>query len=203
MTLAAFLAYALAHFLAAVTPGPSMFAVISTGVSRSARLGLMVGVGVGLGDALLVTLALLGLAALATVFGWAFAIVKYAGAAYLIWLGIKMWRAAPQAAAQTEASAGGGRASFMLGAAIALGNPKAILFHASLMPLILDMHALTLVDSLIIIATVFTINLVVMGFYAHLAGGASRWLRSPSRLRIVNRVAGAAMIGTGAAIAAR
>lgn len=203
MTLAAFLAYALAHFLAAVTPGPSMFAVLSTALSRRARAGVMVGLGVAVGDCLLVTLALLGLAALAMAFGWAFAIVKYAGAAYLIWLGVKMWRAAPQLAQEAPASEGGSRLSFLLGLAIALGNPKAILFHASLMPLILDMHALSITDALIIMATVFLINVAVMSSYAAMAGGASRWLRTPSRLRVVNRVAGATMIGAGAAIAAR
>ncbi len=201
MTIAAFLAYAFAHFLAAATPGPSMFAVISTGLARHARLGVMVGLGVAVGDMLLVTLALAGLAALALAFGVVFAIVKYAGAAYLIWLGIKLWRAPPTI--QDGATRGGAFPSFMLGMALAIGNPKAILFHASLMPLLLDVPSLTLADSALIAATVFTINLVVMSAYAAMAGGASRWFRTPKRLRLMNRVAGGAMIGAGAAIAAR
>lgn len=203
MTLTAFLAYAFAHFLAAATPGPSMFAVLSTAMARRAGAGAAVGLGVATADALLVTLALAGLAAIALAFGWAFVIVKFAGAGYLIWLGVKMWRAAPQLAADALESGGGRARSFALGFAIAIGNPKAILFHASLMPLILDMASLKLADSLIIIATVFAINAITMTIYALLAGGASRWLRAPKRMRIVNRIAGATMIGTGAAIAAR
>lgn len=203
MTVAAFLAYAFAHFLAAVTPGPSMFAVLSTSLSRAPRLGIMVGLGVAVADLLLVSLTLLGLAAIAMAFGWIFMVVKFAGAGYLVWLGVKMWRAAPQLAADAPTSKGGAGASLSLGLAIGLGNPKAILFHASLMPLILDMNALNLLDSTIIAATVFSTNVVVMTFYALLAGGASHWLQTPARMRIVNRVAGATMIGVGAAIASR
>lgn len=148
-------------------------------------------------------MTLLGLAAIAMAFGWVFIVVKFAGAGYLIWLGVKMWRAAPQLAADAPASAGGAQTSFSLGLAIGLGNPKAILFHASLMPLILDMGSLNPVDSMIIAATVFSTNVVVMTIYSALAGGASHWLKTPSRMKIVNRIAGATMIGTGAAIAAR
>ncbi|MER9731625.1 LysE family transporter [Mesorhizobium sp. M0217] len=78
-----------------------MFTVITNGVARGFLRAFVAGMGIAAGDAVLVTLALLGLVALAQTFEWVFLLLKYAGAAYLIFLGIKMWRAAAaQSAAQ-------------------------------------------------------------------------------------------------------
>lgn len=203
MTLTAFLAYCAAITLAAATPGPAMFAVITNGVSRGFVRAFTAGVGVAVGDAVLVTLALLGLVALAQAFEWVFLVLKYAGAAYLIFLGIRMWRAAAAEADGSPATEAGLSRSFLLGASIALGNPKAILFHASIMPLILNLNTMTSADGLLVVAVVVSVNIVTMGVYAALAGRASGWFRTPKRMRLMNRFAGGAMIGTGALIAAR
>lgn len=203
MTPTAFLAYCAAVTLAAATPGPAMFAVITNGVSRGFLRAFMAGVGVAAGDAVLVTLALLGLVALAQTFEWIFLLLKYAGAAYLIFLGIRMWRASVTQSNEPRTAEARLSRSFFLGASIALGNPKAILFHASIMPLILDLDTLTFVDGLLVVATVISVNIVTMGVYAALAGRASGWFRTPKRMRLMNRFAGSAMIGTGALIAAR
>lgn len=203
MTSTAFLAYCAAVTLAAATPGPAMFAVITNGVSRGFLRAFMAGVGVAAGDAVLVTLALLGLVALAQTFEWIFLLLKYAGAAYLIFLGIRMWRASVTQSIEPRTAEVRLSRSFFLGASIALGNPKAILFHASIMPLILDLDTLTFVDGLLVVATVISVNIVTMGVYAALAGRASGWFRTPKRMRLMNRFAGSAMIGTGALIAAR
>lgn len=203
MTPTAFLAYCAAVTLAAATPGPAMFAVITNGVSRGFLRAFMAGVGVAAGDAVLVTLALLGLVALAQTFEWIFLLLKYAGAAYLIFLGIKMWRASTAHSNEARTAEARLSRSFFLGASIALGNPKAILFHASIMPLILNLDTLTFVEGLLVVATVISVNIITMGVYAALAGRASGWFRTPKRMRLMNRFAGSAMIGTGALIAAR
>ncbi|TPK99258.1 LysE family translocator [Mesorhizobium sp. B2-4-12] len=203
MTPTAFLAYCAAITLAAATPGPAMFAVITNGVSRGFRRAFMAGVGVAAGDAVLVTLALLGLVALAQTFEWVFLLLKYAGAAYLIYLGIRMWRAAAAQPDKPQATEARLSRSFLLGASIALGNPKAILFHASIMPLILNLDTMTFFDGLLVVAVVISVNVVTMGIYAALAGRASGWFTTPRRMRLMNRFAGSAMIGTGALIAAR
>jgi len=203
MTLTAFVAYCVAITLAAATPGPAMFAVITNGVSRGFVRAFMAGLGVAAGDAVLVTLALLGLVALAQTFEWVFLALKYAGAAYLVFLGIRMWRSAAAQSDGLQAEQARLSRSFFLGASIALGNPKAILFHASIMPLILDLNTMTFADGLLVIAVVISVNIVTMGAYAALAGRASGWFRTPRRMRLMNRFAGGAMIGTGALIAAR
>ncbi len=201
MTLATFLAYCTAITIAAATPGPAMFAVISTGIARGFAPAFLIGAGVALADAVLVILALLGLVALVQTFEWLFLVLKYAGAAYLVWLGIRMWRS-PSTVGDTTAGAGRTR-PFLLGASIGLGNPKAILFHASIMPLILDLDTLTPPDGAVVIAVVIGVNLAVMGIYAGLSTGAARFFGTERRLRAVNRVAGGAMIGAGALIASR
>lgn len=201
MTLATFLAYCAAITIAAATPGPAMFAVISTGISRGLAPAFLAGAGVALADAVLVMLALLGLVALVQAFEWLFLVLKYAGAAYLAWLGMRMWRAP---AAAGRAAAGDGRTPpFLLGASIGLGNPKAILFHASIMPLILDLGALTLADGAVVIVVVIGVNVAVMGIYAGLAAGAARFFGAERRMRMINRVAAGTMIGAAALIASR
>ncbi|UCI05597.1 LysE family translocator [Mesorhizobium sp. B1-1-8] len=203
MTLTAFLAYCTAITLAAATPGPAMFTVITSGVSRGFLRAFVAGIGVAAGDAVLVTLALLGLVVLAQTFEWVFLLLKYAGAAYLVFLGVRMWRAAAEQANEPQASEVGLSRSFLLGASVALGNPKAILFHASIMPLILNLDTMTLADGLLVVLVVISVNILTMGVYAALAGRASGWFRTPRRMRLMNRLAGSAMIGTGALIAAR
>jgi threonine/homoserine/homoserine lactone efflux protein len=203
MTPTAFLAYCAAVTLAAATPGPAMFTVITNGVSRGFLRAFIAGVGVAAGDAVLVTLALLGLVALAQTFEWIFLLLKYAGAAYLIFLGVKMWRASATRSNESQTAEARLSRSFFLGASIALGNPKAILFHASIMPLILNLDTMTFLDGLLVVAVVISVNIVTMGTYAALAGRASGWFRTPKRMRLMNRFAGSAMIGTGALIAAR
>ncbi|MBZ9882660.1 LysE family translocator [Mesorhizobium sp. CA10] len=203
MTVTAFLAYCVAISLAAATPGPAMFAVITNGLSRGFLRAFIAGMGVAAGDAVLVTLALLGLVALAQTFEWIFLLLKYAGAAYLVFLGIRMWQAAaqkPDDSRQTQARLS---QSFFLGASIALGNPKAILFHASIMPLILNLDTMTFADGLLVVLVVVSVNIITMGLYAAMAGRAAGWFKTPKRMRLMNRLAGGAMIGTGAPIAAR
>jgi threonine/homoserine/homoserine lactone efflux protein len=203
MTLFSLLAYAGAVFAAAASPGPSMLAVITTGVSRGAAPAIALGVGIGLGDLVLVGLALMGLAAVAHTVEWIFLVLKYAGAAYLIWLGFKMWCSPPQPMGGAERPQAQPARSVVLGAAVGLGNPKAILFHASIMPLILDVKALTVLDGLIVLGVVFCINVGIMTFYSLAAGRSARWFNTSGRMRWMNRVAGSAMIGTGALIASR
>ncbi len=203
MSLSILAAYILALFLAAATPGPAMFAVITSGISRGLGPALACGLGIALSDVVLVSVALAGLTVIAQTFGWLFLAIKYAGAVYLVFLGYRMWRAAATVNAGVASGERGWTRSLALGAAIGFGNPKAILFHASLMPLILDLDSLDRVDIATVLAVVFTVNVVTMGGYALLSAASSRWFRTTRAVRALNRVAGSAMIATGLVIAAR
>lgn len=203
MDITAFIAYCLALLLAVATPGPAMFAVITTGISRGTFSALVVGLGVALSDVVLVGIALAGLVAIAQSFSWLFTVIKYAGAGYLIFLGYRMWMAGSRFEAGSTVQPVSAARQFGLGTAIAFGNPKAILFHASLMPLILDVGTLSAFDIAVIMMAVFGVNSLTMGTYAVLAGASSRWFRSAGAMRALNRTAGGAMIGTGVFVAVR
>lgn len=199
MASASLLAYALALLLAVATPGPAMISVTGTGLSQGPKPALLMATGIAIADCILGALALLGLAALMATFFWLVTIIKYAGAAYLIWIGIRMWRAP----AAFSAKAGGSRSHFLLGMTVGLSNPKAILFHASMMPLIIDLRLLDRSSGAAVLAIIFCANLVGMGAYAILAGNGSRWFRTPERLAWLNRLGSGSLLGAGALIVVR
>jgi threonine/homoserine/homoserine lactone efflux protein len=137
------------------------------------------------------------LATVLALHAWLFAVIKLTGAAYLIWLGVKLWRSISLQQIAQPSDRGG----FFLGLAIALSNPKAILFHASLMPLLIDLRNLDGRVATAILLVLFAGNMAVMSAYALLAGRGRNWLKSTSQFQWLNRTAGGLMIGTGLAIA--
>lgn len=200
MTTAAILAYTAALLLAVATPGPAMLAVISASVVRGARPGIVMGLGVAAADVLLAVTALLGITALMATFAFAATVIKVVGGAYLIWLGIKMWRQAGRAdLPEVGGQDGALRAGFVLG----ISNPKAILFHASLMPLFFDLSRLALGRAAVVALIVAAINVIVMSLYAILADRAGGWVRTPARMSVAQRAGGASMVGIGGAVMAR
>jgi len=200
MTAASLLAYALALVVAVATPGPAMIALIARSAARGARAGAQMAFGIALADLVLGTLALLGLAALLASYAWMLTVLKYAGALYLLWLGIKMWRLPPPHDDADAPTSGG---DIGTGLAFGLSNPKAMLFHASLMPLIIDLRLLDWSSAAAILSIIFLANFSVMSVYAVTAGAGGRRLRSSSRIKMMNRLSAGAMLGAGAAIAAR
>jgi threonine/homoserine/homoserine lactone efflux protein len=97
MTAASLFAYAIALMLAVATPGPAMIALIGRSVARGSGAGLRMALGIALADVSLGSLALVGLAALLKTEAWMLDVLKYGAAAYLVWLGVRMWRSPPVA----------------------------------------------------------------------------------------------------------
>jgi threonine/homoserine/homoserine lactone efflux protein len=198
--------FALALSVAVATPGPGIFAVTSCAIGRGFREAVALTCGVVIGDWIFFLLAAIGMTALARSMGDLFLIVKFAGAAYLIWLGVKLWRARVDMAPGDDTSArrrrGFGR-NVVAGMTLTLGNPKTIAFYAGLLPTFIDLKKLTPAD----IATMMLIMLpIVFGIptaYAYAAAKARRFLTSPRRMRAMNRTAGTIMIGAGVTVAVR
>jgi threonine/homoserine/homoserine lactone efflux protein len=199
MTPASLLAYALALILAVATPGPAMIAVTGRGLSQGPRPALVMASGIAIADCILGALAILGLAALMATYFWLVTVIKSAGAAYLVWLGIRMWRAPTDLGAKAR----GPKGDFLLGMTVGLSNPKAILFHASMMPLIIDLRLLDQSSGAAILAIIFCANLLGMGAYALFAGNGARWVQTPRRIAWLNRIGGGSMLGAGALIVVR
>ena len=125
--------------------------------------------------------------------------VKLAGAAYLVWLGIRMWRA-PRESRHLSI---GGRRDALTGLSVALTNPKAILFHASLLPLVVDLNRVDLLAISKVLIIVFVGNFLVMSAYALAAAAGAERARTVSGSTWLARLGGAMMIGTGTAVAIR
>jgi threonine/homoserine/homoserine lactone efflux protein len=206
MNLPVLMAFIVALAIAVALPGPGVFAVVSCAIGRGFRAALAMVGGIALGDLIYFCLAALGMAALARSMGEAFIAVKFAGAGYLIWLGIKLWRERPLAAAPAglpERGGSGARQGFVAGFLVTAGNPKAIAFYAGLLPTFVELPALSAGDVIVMGGIVLVTVGSIMAGYAALAAGSRRFLASPARLRVLNRVAGTMLIGSGIIIASR
>lgn len=201
-----FLVFAIALSVAVATPGPGIFAVTSCAIGRGFREAVALTVGLLIGDLIFFLLAALGMTALARSMGDLFLYVKFAGAAYLIWLGVKLWRVrvatTPDGLPLPERRRGFPR-TVLGGVALTLGNPKTIAFYAGLLPTFIDLEKLTAGDAALMMLIMLPVVGGIPTAYAYAAARARRFLNDPRRVRLLNRTAGTVMIGTGVAVAAR
>ena len=207
MSLETLLAFTLAMFLLAASPGPGFLMVVARALTGGFTAGLAAIAGLVLGDILFLVLAILGLSALAAVMGEFFLAVKILGALYLVWLGVKTWRSRPDLPEMDTPEAPRTklphRRSAALGFFVTLGNPKAILFYGALLPTFIDVAALTASDVAVLSVVVTLVLFAVLGVYAFLAARAGRLLKSPRAVTWLNRVTGGLLVGAGVAVATR
>jgi threonine/homoserine/homoserine lactone efflux protein len=193
--LSAFLA---ASFVLAVTPGPGVFYIVTRSVLQGRRFGLASVFGVALGNLGNAIGASVGLAALFAVSSVAFLVVKYAGALYLLWLGVKALRA-PRGFARPEPLAPERLwPIFRDGCVVALLNPKTAVFFAAFLPQFMTPDAPALVQS-ITLGTLFVMMAIAtdMG-YALAAGTIAPALARARGVPVAGRyLTGSAFIGLG------
>lgn len=198
------LAFSVAMIVLSATPGPGCAMVIARALSHGFGSGLAAVLGLVLGDILYLVLAVAGLSALASLMGELFLIVKILGAAYLIWLGVKCWRAPTRSGEPQPSSDHRGLwRSFGLGFFVTLGNVKVVLFYVAFVPTFVEVAALSVWDIALLGAVVALVLLMVLGVYAFLAARAGRLFRSERAQRRLNRVSGGLLIGAGVAVATR
>jgi len=200
-----FAVFTVALAIAVATPGPGILAVVSCSLGRGLRDALSLICGMILGDLIFFMLAVAGMAALAHSMGELFLVVKLAGAAYLIWLGLRLWRTRSRAAlADSTASSGlGFRRSFAGGLTLTLSNPKTIAFYAGLLPTVIDLDRLSRSDAGVMGLVVIAIVGGIPTIYALAAARARGFFNSAARMKVMNRTAGTMMIGAGVAVATR
>lgn len=198
----AFLTFAMVLLVAVISPGPAIAALVARIMARGTEGILAFCAGLVLGDLIWLSCAMFGLAALAALFQPVFLIVKYAGAAYLLFLAWKLWRDAG-APVQAEPVRGQGLQLFGAGLLLTLGNPKIMLFYLALMPTVIDLTRLTMLDMAELAAIVAVVVSFVLTGYVLLAARARRLFTSPRALQTVNRTAGLAMVGAAATIVVR
>lgn len=233
MTLPTIFALAIATVLFAAIPGPGVMSLVAHSVTRGFRSAAMWSLGIVLGDLTYLLLALYGMGWVAQELGSGFVILKWCGAAYLIYLGLRCWNvsfltsaARPDTAArrQPDASAealppasdtpgapapsnranGKGHTSVMVaGLCVSLGNPKVIAFYCGFLPGFINMHALTTTDVILVIATIIPTVYAVLLCYAWLGNKGRAIAHSKTRLTLLNRTAGSVLIGSGIAVASK
>jgi threonine/homoserine/homoserine lactone efflux protein len=204
MDLASLVVFITALALASASPGPGIAAIVARVLGRGVPGGIAFAAGNAVGDVVWLTFAILGLAVVAQAFHEIFLVIKYAGAAYLLYLGWKLWTA-PVRAQDVNAAPARERpfALFVGGLAVSLGNPKVMVFYLALLPSLIDLSRVSLVGYAELVAATACVLTVTLGAYVALAARARRLLRSERAMRMVNRSTGAIMAGAAVAVATR
>lgn len=192
--------YVTAVFLIAGTPGPNMLHVMVQSIHHGPRRAIFSMAGLMSAVLLCLLASAAGLGALLKAAPGLYDVLRYAGAAYLIWLGIKAWRAPVGATAtdpHTRHSAG---ALYATGLATGLSNPKLIIFAAALFPQFLDPGRPFWIQLAILVASFVVIEGFWYGVYALGGRSLSAWLAPDNRQRLFNRATGTMFVGFGAVL---
>lgn len=183
-----------------VVPGPTVILVMTRALSNGVMAALPLVLGTALGSIVAASLAMMGAGALLAASATAFMVLKLAGAAWLIWMGLKLIRSAPR-----PLTSGPERGSYPCGHALRDGflvqvtNPKAILFFVAFVPQFIQPQHSYGAQSAVLIAVFVGLNVLVDAGYVLGAGLMRKGLRRPKVLRWINRAGGSAIIAAGLA----
>lgn len=186
-----------------LSPGAGAVAAMSAGLSHGFRRGYFMTFGLILGILTQVLFVSAGLGALIAASETAFAVIKWAGVAYLVWLGVQQWRAPakPLAAVDEGALQVTRRQLVLRGWGINAVNPKGTVFLLAVVPQFIDLQAPLGPQYLVIAGTLGFTDLVVMGGYTALAARVLAALKSAHHIRVLNRVFGSLFIAAGLLLA--
>jgi threonine/homoserine/homoserine lactone efflux protein len=202
MDISTLAAFAAAFFVFAASPGPDNMTIVARTISHGPGSGLAYGAGTVAGILLFLSLAGFGLSLVAGEMGGLMTVLRYAGAAFLVWMGVRLWTAPPIVPDTTALPERRGLATvFLTGFALNLGNPKMPLFYVALLPNVVGTKsdAATLAE---LAAIIIAVEIAVIGGHVLLALRARRLLRSKAVVQRVNRAAGGVMIGAAVAVVA-
>jgi len=182
-----------------VIPGPNVALIVANAVAYGSRYGLATVAGTSTAIFLQLALTALGLAELLGTLGHWFEVLRWAGVAYLVYLGLAAWRAPAVDLAHTRPAPKSPRTIFTRALLVSLSNPKTLLFYGAFFPQFLDAGRSLLPQVMLLSATFLALAILVDGGWALLAGRARFLLAAHGRWR--NRVAGALLLGAGLGLA--
>lgn len=195
--------FAAAYFAVLVLPGPGVTALVARVLARGLTGAPSFIAGFVAGALVWFGIAATGLAVLAQSFATVFTAIRYAGAAYLLYLAWKLWTAPVRPLDASQPAPEDRGRLFLTGLAINLGNPKVIVFFLALLPTVVDLGALTVAGFLELAGIIVLIAGGVLSAYALMAARVRRLFTSARAVRLVNRGSGAIMAGAAVSIAAR
>ncbi len=204
MELSTWLTFFLAAWAISLSPGAGAVAAMSAGLNHGFRHGYFMTFGLVLGIWTQIVVVGLGLGALIAASSFGFALVKWLGVAYLVWLGIKQWRApaTPMTSLDSPGSPLVPRRTLVLrGWMINAVNPKGTVFLLAVVPQFLDLGRSLGTQYLVIAATLGLTDLVVMAGYTVLAAKLLRLLKSQAHIRLMNRAFGGLFVAAGVLLA--
>jgi threonine/homoserine/homoserine lactone efflux protein len=198
---ATWMLFAAVAFAVIISPGPAVFLAISNGVAFGWRRVSYSSMGNVLGLAVVSSLAMAGLGALLKTSASVFLVVKLLGAGYLIYLGVRQWRARASVFTQDPEAASlerrGNGQIFLHGLLVALTNPKSILFFTALFPQFMRTNQALLPQFLILTGTFMALSFLSLMSYGLLAHSARIWFDNGNRSLWFNRISGSVFITLG------
>lgn len=204
MSIAGLVLFCTVYFLAVATPGPGIAAVIARSLAHGTRGAVPFIAGFLLGDLIWFAAAAAGFAALAKTGYVVFAIIKYAGAAYLLYLAYRLWRTPLPSITEGAPVPTQRPLQLFLGSlALTLGNPKTMMFFIALLPTVVDLASLEWLGFVELAVAICVVLPLVLGGYVVLAARARAVFRSPRAIRNMHRGTGAAMAAAAAVVATR
>jgi threonine/homoserine/homoserine lactone efflux protein len=197
MPIETWLAFVAASAVLLLIPGPTILLVVSYALGQGRKVAFPVAAGVALGDFTAMTLSMLGVGALLSASATLFAALKWIGAAYLVWLGIKLFRAGGKVGVTASGDAAGTGRMIAHAWLVTALNPKSLTFFIAFLPQFLDPAGDFLAQTLIFESTFLVLAAANAFGYALVATRARRALGRPSLLAWVNRAGGSVLVGAG------
>ncbi|MCV2884024.1 LysE family translocator [Aestuariibacter sp. AA17] len=199
MTLVSVISLFFAFILLAILPGPGVIAVVSRTVSNSLRRGVLTSVGILIGDAFFIVMAIATVNYAVSSLDCVFLLIQLVGSFYLIWLGIQGWRnkTSSDKFVINSSEFSGTISSILSGLFITLGNPKIIVFYIGFLPAFIDLSNMTIANVfLIIVIDVIAVG-AVLYMYAWLANMAHLQLFNSNALAITQKVTASVLLVIG------
>ena len=194
MSLEFYLAYVLACIILVIVPGPTVTLIVANSMRYGSQAGLINVAGTQLGLALMLGIVIVGLASIIKIAGFWFDWLRLAGAAYLIWLGIKLFRSSGRFDASDPTPPRSG--FFVQGFLVLISNPKALLLFGAFIPQFVDPNGAYIQQVIVLGVTAMVTAGIFDALYAVLAGRAGKFL-SAARVRMVSKISGVFLIGGG------
>jgi len=202
MSLEAWAAFTAASAILLIIPGPTILLVVSYALGQGWRAALPMSVGVALGDFTAMTLSMLGIGALLATSATVFTSLKWVGAAYLVYLGIKLFRAGGTLKAEPRTSSGSALRMVAHAWLVTALNPKSITFFVAFLPQFLSREADFWTQMAVFEVTFLTLAFLNAFGYALVAARARDFVRNPRAIRAINRTGGTLLVGAGIATVA-
>jgi threonine/homoserine/homoserine lactone efflux protein len=198
MTLELWTAFVLASAVLLAIPGPTVMLVVSCAIGRGRESAWSTVPGVALGDLTAMSISLAGAGAVLAASATLFTALKLLGAAYLVWLGIRLWRAPPLMLAPGRRAPRDGWRMFAHAYVVTALNPKSIVFFVAFVPQFVDAAAPLAPQFVVLVATFVTLAAVNTALWALMAGEMRQRLGRPTTARLIQRAAGGLLVGAAA-----